>query len=118
MTIFKIEDSLYKNLSQEQKPFSPNTHLRNDMVSQTISDQFFMADFIEWNTYSEIPICKLKGNDQNKPFGKINDQDLAKSILLKDFGFDEDDFPKKVIDEAKKVKNVFFKKINSLKEEN
>ena len=88
------------------------------MVSQTISDQFFMADFIEWNTHSAMPFCKLKGNEQNLPFGKINDLDLAKSILLRDYGFDEDDFPKKVKDEAKKVTELISKKMDTQKEEN
>lgn len=64
-----------------------------------------------------MPFCKLKGNDQNLPFGKINDLDLAKSILLRDFGFDEDYFPKKVKDEAKKVKELTSKKIDAQKEE-
>ena len=76
-----------------------------------------MADFIEWNAYSKLPFCELRGNSDNLPFGAINDLDLAKSILLKDFGFDEDDFPKKVKDEAKKVKELALKKLDTQKEE-
>ena len=137
MFVFDIDNSLLSHIIENVEmvdghpanEFSFNTQSKIQFKKEYLEDRFFQANFSEWHTHVLKPFCTLRGKHEDEStkdeeekkgesndisLGSVYDLDLAKDIMMQDNGFNEDDFPKAVKDEANKAKTRFHAELERL----